>query len=345
VDGKKDRPTDEPDRYHDAAPIDAPNTAAHEDIPNSQQAISEKTLVDRIDRSDRWMIVLTAVIALSTLVSAVIFGKQLIAMHGQLNEMRATREGGDAAFAAQLAVMRDQAKAMQGQLDQTVLAERPWVMLTDIKPQSLSSDDRAGVFFLVNLAVKNVGHLPAQNVSVIGEVLIHEPLQLPEQAMRSVCHEAHGSFVIPGQVIFPDQTQNVDGDNPGSFGIVAEKIWAARDARIKSVDRAQYLNPALAEAVIAELSKFPFYAPLDLVGCINYRSSDNSALYQTGFIFSIATKPNGNLFPLLSGEPVPDTSPDISDPDVMVLHGRRLQRNMPGDEVQLGRPSYGSFVN
>src|SRR5207248_3202109 len=137
-------------------------------------------------------------------------------------------------------------KAMQGQLDQTILAERPWVMLTDIKPHSLSSDDKAGVFFWVKLAAKNVGHLPAQNVSVIGDLLIHEPLQLPEQAMRAVCHEAGASFVIPGQVLFPDQTQNVDGDNPRSFGILAEKIWAAREARIKSVDKAHYVNPARA---------------------------------------------------------------------------------------------------
>jgi hypothetical protein len=139
------------------------------------------------------------------------------------------------AMREQLGVMRDQANAMQGQIDQMVMAERPWVMLTDVKPESLSSDDKAGVLFWGRLSVKNVGHLPAQNVSVTGQLLIHDSLQLPEEAMRTVCHEAQGSFVIPGKVLFPDQTQNVDGDNPRGFGILAEKIWAARDARIKSV--------------------------------------------------------------------------------------------------------------
>jgi len=46
----------------------------------AQDSISERTLVDRIKRSDRWMIVLTAVIALGGTVSAVIFGYQLAEM-------------------------------------------------------------------------------------------------------------------------------------------------------------------------------------------------------------------------------------------------------------------------
>jgi hypothetical protein len=57
-----------------------------------------------------------AAIAFSGVVSAIIFGKQLIAMQGQLTEMRTTRESGDKATASQLGLMRDQTKAMQRQL-------------------------------------------------------------------------------------------------------------------------------------------------------------------------------------------------------------------------------------
>jgi hypothetical protein len=56
-----------------------------------QQSISDQALVDRIKRSDRWMITLTAAIAVGGLVSAVIFYLQLAAMRGQLAEMKGQR--------------------------------------------------------------------------------------------------------------------------------------------------------------------------------------------------------------------------------------------------------------
>jgi hypothetical protein len=52
-----------------------------------QAPISDQTLVDRINRSDRWMIGLTTVIAAGGIISAVIFGWQLSIMKGQLDEM------------------------------------------------------------------------------------------------------------------------------------------------------------------------------------------------------------------------------------------------------------------
>jgi hypothetical protein len=126
-------------------------------------------------------------------------------------------------YFTQAGIMHGQLNAMHDQLDQMALAERPWVMLTDIKPESFSSDDEAGVSFWVKLSVKNVGHSPAQNVSVTGQLLIHDSSQLPEQAMRTVCQEARSSFIIPGRVVFPDQTQTVTGDTARSFAILAEK--------------------------------------------------------------------------------------------------------------------------
>jgi hypothetical protein len=323
------------------------NEARHSSVANAIHTYRRTREADERDRAKReWVTIIVLIsTAIFALLAAVAAGTSAWIFYGQLDEMRAAREASDRSAADQLKLLGDQTKAIQGQLSQMALAERPWVMLTDIKPQSLSSDDEAGVSFWVKLSVKNVGHSPAQNVSVTGQLLIHDSSQFPEPTMRAVCHETQGSFVIPGQVLFPDQTQNVDGDNPRGFDILAERIWAARDARIKSVDRTHYVNPARAEAWIAELSKFPFHAQLDLVGCINYRSPDNSALYQTGFIFSVGAKPNGNPLPLLSGEPVPDTPPDISDPDVAIFHVRRMQRVVPGDEIQLGIPSYGSFVN
>ena len=230
-----------------------------------------------------------------------------------------------------------------------VAQSRPWVMLDDIKPYHLDLDDAGGVVFWVYLPVKNVGHSPAQNVSVSGELLINNDNALrSDQAMAEVCRGPRsGSFTIPGQVLFPGQPpQNVDREVPTGFGIPAELVWAARDARIKSVyNRDKNVERARARA--EAISEFPFNGALYFVGCINYRSADNGTLYQTSFMFDLSSKPNGNGFPLLSGEPIKDLAPtpDPYDPDVLVVHARRGQRMVPGDQIKIGTPLYGSFAS
>jgi hypothetical protein len=72
-----------------------------------QASISNQTLVDRIDRSDRWMIALTAVIAVGGAISAFLFWKhlqafegQLAVMSGQLEEMKSSGRQTDELIAA-----------------------------------------------------------------------------------------------------------------------------------------------------------------------------------------------------------------------------------------------------
>jgi hypothetical protein len=57
-------------------------------------------------------------------------------------------------------------------------------------------------------------------------------------------------------------------------------------------------------------------------------------------------KPPYAPFPLLSGEPIPSTAPIPSpdDPDVLILRGRRLQRIVPGDHVELQSMLYANFA-
>lgn len=242
---------------------------------------------------------------------------------------------------------RDQADIARRSL---VASDRPWVMLIDIKPASFSSDDDAGVMLSVNISVKNVGHSPAQNVSITGRLLIGDFDPPPDQAMASVCQEPRSSyFVIPGQALFPDRDQDVYGGSAYPFGISAERVWEARAARINSTREYNIAigRPDRAQAWAESLSKFPFYAALNLVGCINYRSSDNAALYQTSFMFSVSAKPGGEGLPLLGGKrPViipPSTTPE--DPDIMVVHPRMIQRIVPGDQIKLEKPLHSTFAN
>lgn len=248
---------------------------------------------------------------------------------------------------AQVKAAQDQADIARSAL---IASDRPWVMLTEIKPASLSLDDEFGTELWVNISAKNIGHSPAQNVSVSAELLIDNFDPSPDQAMVSVCREAQsGSSIMPGQVLFPGQDHDIDGGIARGFGIEAKRIWAARAARINSTRNYNMSvgRPDRAQDWADELSKFPFYAALSLVGCINYRSSDNVALYQTSFAFDVSAKPGGGGIPLLSGKhPVtvlPSSTPE--DPDIVVVHPRMMQRVMPGDQIRLEKPLYSTFAN
>ena len=242
----------------------------------------------------------------------------------------------------QFNILDGQLNVMKGQLDQMAAGQRPWIMVASIEPQGLTADDQAGVSFWVKFLVKNVGHSPAQNVSVSGKLLMADPMHR-DQTMTAACQKARERNA-PGRLIFPGQPQYVDGDIPRSFDILAKEVWAAREARVKSSGAVHYVNPERARARIAEVSRFPFHASFDLVGCINYGSEDNRTLHQLSFRVSIGAMPNGGDFPILSGEPIPDISPDLSDPDVAVLHSRKLHA-FPADEIKLGMPEYGAVAD
>jgi hypothetical protein len=94
-----------------------------------QTAISEQAFVDRFRKTDRWMIGLTAVIAFATVISAIIFFRQLSVMQGQLEEMRSSGHQTDETI-----------KALQQQtslLDRKIVeANRAW-----IAPQGMSLEE------------------------------------------------------------------------------------------------------------------------------------------------------------------------------------------------------------
>ena len=159
------------------------------------------------------------------------------------------------------------------------------------------------------------------------------------------CKEGQtGSWVIPGPPVFPDQTREIGVDPL----VTADRVWGARAARIKSTydNRLAFGgNPERAKEWADAIAKFPFYAPLSLVGCINYRSPDDRVLYQTSFIYDVDIQ--GTTFPLLSEKsPVslPPT-PMPNDPGGVVVHPREVQRIVPGEKVKLKPMLYGVFAH
>lgn len=120
------------------------NPGISDDTGGEQPSISEQALVDRITRSDRWMIFLTAVIAVGGLLSAVIFGYQL---HEMKVAAELTRES----------IAMSKAALAIGQRAIVFVKDSPWRFVTEngqIKT------------WVVSPLWENAGNTPTQNLSV-----------------------------------------------------------------------------------------------------------------------------------------------------------------------------------
>ena len=173
VDGDKGRSKDEPPAQPNGPLIEALEGAAQLGVQKARRLISEEAFVDRINRSDRWMIIFTAVIAVSGLVSAVIFGEQLAAMQGQLEEMRLTRESGDKSTTNQLRIATYAANAAANANDiatqALITSQRPYV--SHHQPSSGLSD--RAIFFSPN-GVKAEGIIIQPYWTNLGNTATHK---------------------------------------------------------------------------------------------------------------------------------------------------------------------------
>jgi hypothetical protein len=121
------------------SPASPEGTGTHpnKNITQNKDSINERALVDRINRSDRWMIWLTAAIAFTGVVSAIIFGWQLIAMQGQLDEMK-----------------------------QSFAADRAYIFMSGVE-RSPGEDIHTG--YVIKTTFKNYGRTPAIVSTVLNE--------------------------------------------------------------------------------------------------------------------------------------------------------------------------------
>lgn len=134
-----------------------------------QASISEQAFVDRIKKSDRWMILLTVALVFTSLL-------QWSEMRGQLDVMRAQ--------------------------------QRPWVEITDAQPvQVVNNDGTLNV--AISVTLKNLGATPATGIDIEGalNVVSGETMGSIERDQASVCAKATnyrgrniGMSLAPGEV-------------------------------------------------------------------------------------------------------------------------------------------------
>jgi hypothetical protein len=114
----------------------------------------EEVLEDRIRKSDRWMISLTALAACAAIASAIIFGWQLSIMQGQLSEMR-----------------------RQGELTEAMIDHPVWAM--GIRLSSFHNPAYKG-FATGEIRVKNVGKQFGNVELMLADVVLQSSYQPPE---------------------------------------------------------------------------------------------------------------------------------------------------------------------
>jgi hypothetical protein len=128
---------------------------------------SEKKQQTATDRAARSTARATWAIAILTAATICVGISQYVIFSRQLGEMRATREGGDTSFAAQLAVMQAQANAMQGQLqmlEQQVIdarqLQRAFITASDYKITKIVGDDPNRSCWRFQPIISNAGGSP-----------------------------------------------------------------------------------------------------------------------------------------------------------------------------------------
>ena len=149
---------------------------------------AEKKQQSPADRAARSTARATWFIALLTVATIIVGYSQFVIYKRQLDEMRATREGGDKSFAAQLAVMQAQATAMQGQLNQMTVDQRPWLLSHDLTVEAIDVvPDIPMIMIGADHKITNFGQSPAMDVFINTGLFINGIDIVNVSAIRNLC--------------------------------------------------------------------------------------------------------------------------------------------------------------
>jgi len=228
--------------------------------PKSNGSITEQEFVDRIRKSDRWMISLTAIAAFAAIASAVIFGWQLHIMNNQLEIMEAQN--------------------------------RPWLSVQRIDADKdlmgisvgNTGDVKGGFGVYPEVTVKNVGPSVAIGAFVADKLIpvANSPLEFVGilRTQTTFCDSIRAEMFhdprVTGDTIFPGDAKQLADANPDDMWIKASEVnkFATTYNGVK-------------------------YIRLALVGCVEYQFYAYPQRFQTRFAYIIKVK-NGlvDLIPI-----------------------------------------------
>lgn len=218
---------------------------------------------------------------------------QFFIFQGQLQEMRATREGAEASTADQMAVMRDQAKAMQGQLDQMQAAQRPWLLVDGMSVSGIEQFPvGSGITAFARYKLTNLGRSPATAIFIKTALILKSLDKFDAGSVRKLClpqptSEDDRILAEYSDTVLPGQTETIGGiGDAASFSHSIKNIDAERDAANKAAQDAA-TKAGIPNAITNKPTKgwgTLFITPT-LVGCVTYKTPGSDVTHETGFAF------------------------------------------------------------
>jgi hypothetical protein len=274
-----------------AAPTDAVAQAIH--TYRHERGTYER----RRSKNDQVTVVILSVTALFALLAFLASAVADVFFYGQLGEMKTARESSEGSFADQLSVLQTQAYAMQGQLNQMVLAQRPWIPAK----ASVTSDLRFNVgaslaTFDFRFELENTGHSPAFDVSVVTYPITivarrKQTAEVSKQTALCNVRNTSGPTIFPGEPVFHTIPESLSATNP---------------------DQDYVLGRGTPGATIE----------IGVLGCILYRSYGSEEIHRTPFFFSILRYDNNGRYRPInpdSGEQVPGDSLTVQQRSALTL--------------------------
>jgi hypothetical protein len=191
------------------------------------------------------------------------------------------------AFAAGFACL--QWVAIRGQWNQMVEESRPWIKPTGMEITKFAVEKNQ-VSVTANFSYLNVGKSPAQPVLVSPNLVILAPGEFEFKKVKLLCANPFLPKVDAiGKVAFPGDPMKSGEIN---FGLPISK---AREIQKLLLDDAVNsfrigFGSVEAERLREGMQATVFQSAFDVMGCINYRSSDG--IHQSSFIFRVSKAPS-----------------------------------------------------
>ena len=266
---------------------------AHKEIEAQEPEQKEYAL--RNKQNNFWMIVFTAVIAFTGVISGIIFYKQLQTMHGQLAVMSSTSKQTDTLINANNVLANAATEANKLNRELFAASERPWVLVDVTMGGPIIFHKGFGMDITLKLTLQNVGHTPAMYVFPALKMDNFEGKKLIKK-QSELCQELkHNEYLSTSFMLFPSEKKTV----------FRKIVWTQ-----------------------AEMKFFKDGSVLPVVtGCVDYKMTSRQEHHQTGFAYVIGLKNTSLGKPTvfgttttlggyegmpLSNEPIPESSLSLS---------------------------------
>lgn len=198
---------------------------------------------------------------------------------------------------------KEMAATAMRQLD---LAERPMLVISDAKVESLSVNSVATVSYSLLLDVDNEGRSPATDTALLSDLIIQfqKSTFSPRAEMLRTCHKLDRVGPLAGEMIPPN----------GKGFRIARQINIASRGSLRNALTNAHPDPQTGRVQVATT----------ITVCLVYRSTISSQVHHTALIYDLALDFSKNDVSLIQSGTMEPTEPIALWPQQLLLHKMEL---------------------